>query len=196
MIISDINTASPPLSVVRIEVERLFGRYTYTLSKEDQHRQLDSSLVILYGDNGSGKTTILKLLFHLLSPAQNRGHRTFLAQTPFAKFSVLLADGTQIVCTRGQGKLTGSFQVKILRGEEIVPPVNYEVDDNRKVKSEDDKFIRTLNNLQLSQFFLGDDRVLNSDIFETEESGKEQILKKFLFSQISRGIDVQPTIDR
>ncbi|MBK1990927.1 AAA family ATPase [Sphaerospermopsis aphanizomenoides BCCUSP55] len=27
-----------------------------------------SSLIIIYGDNGSGKTTIIKLLFHLLSP--------------------------------------------------------------------------------------------------------------------------------
>ncbi|MHC5828218.1 MAG: hypothetical protein ACYT04_73080, partial [Nostoc sp.] len=67
----DINTVSPPLSVVRIEVERLFGRYTYTLVKKDNNPHIDSSLMILYGDNGSGKTTILKLLFHLLSTGHN-----------------------------------------------------------------------------------------------------------------------------
>ena len=60
----DIKTNSPPLSIVSIEVEQLFGRYNYTLSKKDTHNEVDSSLMILYGDNGSGKTTILKLLFH------------------------------------------------------------------------------------------------------------------------------------
>ncbi|MEH2120654.1 MAG: hypothetical protein V7K46_21345 [Nostoc sp.] len=33
----DINTASLPLSVVRIEVEQLFGKYTYTLAKKDNN---------------------------------------------------------------------------------------------------------------------------------------------------------------
>lgn len=36
---------SLPLSIVRIEVEKLFGKYTYILSKEDN---IDSFLVILY----------------------------------------------------------------------------------------------------------------------------------------------------
>ncbi|WP_143861855.1 AAA family ATPase [Nostoc linckia] len=34
--------------------------------KKDNNLHIDFSLIILYGDNGSGKTTILKLLFHLL----------------------------------------------------------------------------------------------------------------------------------
>ena len=83
----DIKTNSPPLSIVSIEVEQLFGRYNYTLSKKDIDGEVDSSLMIIYGDNGSGKTTILKLLFHLLSP--HPGHRKFLTQIPFSKFSLI-----------------------------------------------------------------------------------------------------------
>jgi ABC-type Na+ transport system ATPase subunit NatA len=94
-------SAESPLSVTRIEIEKLFGgKYTYDISKEVASTGSLSSLFILYGDNGSGKTTILKLLFHLLSISEDRGHSSFIAQIPFAKFAVSLAGGTDIVVSR------------------------------------------------------------------------------------------------
>lgn len=78
----DFNVNILPLSVVRIEVEKLFGRYTYILSREDNNFT-DSSLIILYGDNGSGKTNILKLLFHLLSTGTRRGHPHIFSKNIF-----------------------------------------------------------------------------------------------------------------
>jgi energy-coupling factor transporter ATP-binding protein EcfA2 len=108
-----IEESSLPKSIVRIEVEKLFGKYTYTLSKRDNHL-IDSSLIILYGNNGSGKTTILKLLFHLLSPNSVRDHLSFLAHTHFRKFSVVLADGTSITAARGD-TTTGSFELQLIK---------------------------------------------------------------------------------
>jgi len=61
-------------AISRISVTRLFGQFDYILSSEPTTPSLShANILILYGDNGSGKTTILKLLFHLLSPSNNRG---------------------------------------------------------------------------------------------------------------------------
>jgi ABC-type cobalamin/Fe3+-siderophores transport system ATPase subunit len=167
-----IEKGSLPLSIVRIEVEKLFGKYTYTLLKKDNNL-VDSSLVILYGDNGSGKTTILKLLFHLLSPAIQMGHRSFLAKTPFQKFSVVLTDGTSIVAIRTSGTLTGSFALQLTKNNDTFIE-NIEVKENQKYQErEGDDFYRNLLDLELSLFFLGDDRNLDSDIFANEEYIKQ-----------------------
>ena len=69
----------PTFFIKRIHVAKLFGLYTYDLSVADSTKTNLSRLLILYGDNGSGKTTILKLLFNLLGFEQGRGQKTFLA---------------------------------------------------------------------------------------------------------------------
>jgi ABC-type Na+ transport system ATPase subunit NatA len=66
----------------RIHVERLFGYLTYTLPNEKQKASDFDRLMILYGDNGSGKTTILTLVFCLLSPVLGRGEKTHIAHVP------------------------------------------------------------------------------------------------------------------
>ncbi len=84
-----------------IRVEGLFGLYTYRLPR-------DGSLpdaAILYGDNGAGKSTILRLAFHLLSSADNRGHRSALWEVPFRRLEVTLASGVSFVAERAdQGR--------------------------------------------------------------------------------------------
>jgi len=72
-------------SISKIFVHKLFGTYDYVLSAPDNANE-PNSLVILYGDNGTGKTTILKLLFHLLSPETGQGHKTALATIPVSAF--------------------------------------------------------------------------------------------------------------
>lgn len=106
----DMDLEQAPISIVRIDVEKLFGKYTYSLPDEDIRQENYSSLLIMYGDNGCGKTTVLKLLFHVLSPALRRGHRSFIARVPFKSFSVLLADGTRITVRRKDDNLIGPYQ--------------------------------------------------------------------------------------
>ncbi|WP_432700053.1 AAA family ATPase [Kluyvera cryocrescens] len=72
-----------------IYVEKLFGLYTYDFNSE----MLNNSAVILYGDNGVGKSTLLRLAFHLLSPSNNGGHRTGLYKTNFELLKVELTSG-------------------------------------------------------------------------------------------------------
>ena len=55
----DINQS---ISISKINISKLFGKYSYSLSS-----LIMEKIVILYGQNGSGKTTILKLLFKALT---------------------------------------------------------------------------------------------------------------------------------
>jgi ABC-type cobalamin/Fe3+-siderophores transport system ATPase subunit len=75
--------------ITSIKVKGLFGLYDYTLP---QTGELDDA-AILYGDNGVGKSTILRLAFHLLSAGEDKGHRTALYYTEFERLEVILTSG-------------------------------------------------------------------------------------------------------
>jgi energy-coupling factor transporter ATP-binding protein EcfA2 len=84
----------PLISAIRIQ--GLFGMYAYNLPEEG----ILSNAAILYGDNGFGKSTILRLAFHLLSAATNRGHRNALFDTYFHTLEVDLHNGVLLGATR------------------------------------------------------------------------------------------------
>src|SRR6266704_2357742 len=100
-----------PWAISRVTVDRLFNLYSYELPPKSQRADF-SRLLILYGDNGSGKTTILQLLFHLLSPEVMRGHKSFVARTMFQSMVVRFANGTTVSASRETAR-TGSFQMSI-----------------------------------------------------------------------------------
>ncbi|MET9547512.1 AAA family ATPase [Streptomyces sp. NPDC006627] len=97
-----------------VEVENLFGRYSYEMnfSNTESPQSRADRLTLIYGSNGTGKTTILKLLWHTLSPANSRGHRTSIAKTPFESFSVHLTNGDVIRIAKLEG-LYGSFVAQV-----------------------------------------------------------------------------------
>lgn len=79
--------------ITSIRIDKLFGLYTYCLPKTGSF----SNAAIFYGDNGVGKSTLLRLVFHLLSAANNRSHRTALYNTEFHKLEVDLASGITLI---------------------------------------------------------------------------------------------------
>lgn len=108
----NLSTSDQHRPITQIEVEGLFGRFDYCIpSRLEEHGDI-SRLCVLYGDNGAGKTTILSLLFRLLSPTDSAGHKTYVAQTPFKRFAVRLSDGSQITAQRRAAE-AGSYQVYI-----------------------------------------------------------------------------------
>lgn len=158
-------TSQVELAICHIEVEQLFGRYSYMLSYDE----LNFSPFILYGNNGSGKTTIIKLLFHLLSPNQKREHYTFIAKTLFAKFAVSFASGKLVVVSR-QDSLSGSFTLQILQGETVISSEYIEADSHNRVQNKSgNNFYQKLLELQLNVFVIGDNRIIDSDVFEADE---------------------------
>lgn len=85
---------NPRLHLVKeIKVIKLFGLYSYTLNSTD----INDGTIILYGDNGVGKSTILRLVFDLLSTSDKKGHRTALLQANFELLEVTMTSGTKLI---------------------------------------------------------------------------------------------------
>ena len=107
--------------IKEITAEKLFGRYDYVIPLGVDPDGGASQMSLLYGDNGAGKTTILNLVFHLLSSDLFRGHKTHIAKVPFRTFSVTFSDGTIISASRPDGDLTGDFELRLsLSGDQPV----------------------------------------------------------------------------
>lgn len=173
------NVQSPTSAVIEhVSLRRLFGHYSYELpqlhatASGGAHRRL----FLLYGDNGSGKTTILRLLYHLFSSAQNKGHRTYLARTPFESLEVHLTDGISLRVARHDSELVGSFWMTVMRGSHTVAEYYYETEGGRipPVREPEERynewrFLQHLKNLDLAPYFLADDRSMYSDNIDPEE---------------------------
>lgn len=141
-------------------------------------------LTLVYGANGTGKTTLLRMLFDGLSPARNRGHRTALGQLRFRSFVVEFANGDTVEYTRPDAS-EGPFAATVGIGGSSYSwswrpdePPGYEIDTRTgglraaSVRTEEAAFLEALASLGVNPVFLTDSRVLISDLVEpsvTEE---------------------------
>ena len=97
-----------PNAIVEVRVDGLFGHINQTLSTSEDNQAAISRLAILYGENGTGKTMLLRLAFDLISSRVDRGHKSRLVATPFLLLELKLANGTILSATR-QTAESGSF---------------------------------------------------------------------------------------
>jgi energy-coupling factor transporter ATP-binding protein EcfA2 len=112
----------------RIEVERLFGQYTYDLSDRDLAADTAPKLLLLYGDNGSGKTTILRILFFLLSHVDNQRHKTIVSGIRFKRFLVEFANGTVVAAERAKDDVR-PYELRVTKDGKAVARAEYGKDD-------------------------------------------------------------------
>lgn len=123
--------------IANIQVKKLFGLYTYSIPEESDL----SNAAILYGDNGVGKSTLLRMVFHLLSAANNRGHRTALYKTEFEHLEVVLSSGVKLAARVQQPGPDKLLLLEISSQDKKVAVWDYRPRDDSRFLGEDDVFI-------------------------------------------------------
>ncbi len=152
------------IGIKRIEIRDLFGYYDYTF---DMTKIENNKMLILYGDNGSGKTTILKSILFLLSSADKAGHKSGLARISFKKIDITLSNNVTIGASR-LNDIIGSYNYYLLEDNVEKYNIFLQADENNdnainvsdsteegKKFHELLKFIKSLN---IEIFFLSDSR--------------------------------------
>lgn len=106
---------SEPL-IKSVRVDGLFGLYSYILPGEGGMQ----NGAILYGDNGAGKSTILRLVFHLLSAADDRGHRNALYKADFRILEVELSSGVKVSAAQNTSDQQKVLSLSISEGDRVI----------------------------------------------------------------------------
>jgi len=155
------------LYITQIDVEDLFGVYTYSIPVEEMDI---SKLLILYGNNGAGKTTILQMIFNVLSSEKSEGHKSELANTKFKELSIYLSNNFKITAYR-ENNLIGDYKLSILKNENLLKQascdteiINNDFKIFNKTGNELYNFLNFLKEINLSIHYLSDDRKVKSNI--------------------------------
>ncbi len=154
-------TKSPKLD--RIVVKGLFAKYDYDIGGTDTASM--APLAILYGDNGCGKTTILRLVFHLLAHERTQGHRGFVSRVNFREVSLKFSDGSTVWARRTGHDTTGEFVMGLDRSglclQQAVFRPNSEglvVLSSPDEEAHSDALLAEIQNMGHSLYMLSDDR--------------------------------------
>lgn len=170
--------------IVEIEIRGLFGYFKYTFPEKGNSIDLFERLLVIYGLNGTGKTTILNLIYHTLSPRERAGHRTALAAIPFSLFRITLASGSTVTVSRTKA-IPGTFKMSVSRGSHKTVSHTFKaIDDPPRVIAPDtislaeQKIYKALADISPNLFHLPDDRSINVEIFgkDAYESKLQQLL--------------------
>lgn len=155
-----------------IAVEKLFGQYDYKLTLSNVVK--DDNVFVLYGDNGTGKSTILRLTYHLLCSELGQAHKTYIANVAFKHFCLEFDDGTRISAERGEENedLIGGFTIKYVKDNEYISsrmPCGWDEDSHKYTisfssLSESKKdFYQIINKLkEINVYFIPDNRNTDS----------------------------------
>jgi energy-coupling factor transporter ATP-binding protein EcfA2 len=158
--------------ITRIKIRNLFGRLNYDIPETGSASTYNESstyddLLIVYGDNGSGKTTILQMLFNLLSAQQGRGRKTFLAQTPFERFEIHLNRASSVILEKPSGQLIGGYTIRVLGPDGKPETFTMTASADGSIKADENPFAelrQSMARLGVSLYFLPDDRRVQADL--------------------------------
>ena len=94
-----------PRYIKTVRVQKLFGEFDYELD----FNAGDPRLAIIAGSNGSGKTTVLRLINSALTRRPGRG-KDVVFNTSFEVFELALSTGLSVGFQRKSRTLTGPFE--------------------------------------------------------------------------------------
>ena len=168
-------------NIESIEIKRLFGLYDYQLNL-NKHVTSSSNLMVLYGDNGSGKTTILNLVYHLLSNEGDKGHRFFLLNVPFLSLKVILSCGAKITALRkniDDTNLLGCYTILVEDGHNKKIEANFLANadqaDPNKLRLE--PYLNWLKSKEITLRFISENRHVRNYADSDIELGQERIFR-------------------
>ena len=183
------------LAIKEVKIEKLFGYYTYNIPGENIEDI--SRLMLVYGDNGSGKTTILKMIFWLLSSKDRSGFKSQIAATKFKEFSITFMNGIQIGASREKNNLIGGYTYFVNNNSEPVYTISLKTRPDNSINlgtgTKEDKLFRQILNfiagLKISVFYLSDDRrifnSITSDLYEPESYEHRILEDSIVFSGLN-----------
>lgn len=156
-----------PYFLKQFRVAGLFGEYDYDFPTAEHNADALSQLMILYGDNGTGKTTLLDTMFNLLFPRNGRGHRTALLRTKFRLIEALLSSGITVGARRKRNEVVGSYIMYVRRGKKALASFGFQPDADYAVTTKPlgpdyDDLMNELEDHIPSLHYLSDDRILRS----------------------------------
>ena len=164
---------SKPTYIRRIEISKLFGYLTYAIPRDDPTSTDFSRLMMLYGDNGCGKTTILSLLFALLAPQLRAGHRGYIRRTPFKRFTIYFDDGASVSAEK-KAELVGAYSVCVAQNQS--ERTYHLTTDARGIIEETPDLLSLVQHLRRFSpaiYFLPDDRRVRSTLDDDGENPDE-----------------------
>lgn len=156
------------LKISKIEVRKLFGVYNYDLQYTSGDVTYDN-LMILYGDNGTGKSTILRMIYYLLSNKEKNGHKSELANIAFESFLISFTDGSYIKAFRKNDEFhwLGKYSIEYnINGKSDTFALQSNRDDERW-------FIRLSGSNVEKQYYVLLDLLKNEDILFISDRRKE-----------------------
>ncbi|MEJ6014710.1 AAA family ATPase [Aeromonas caviae] len=126
--------------ITSIHIKDLFGLYSYTLPNDGEFQ----NAAILYGDNGAGKSTILRLAFHLLSSAGDKGHRNALYKSDFKELSVCLSSGYSVNAIKNTVNSVDILSLSISHNNNNIAEWDFIPSDPRQqlIWNDDSKYLR------------------------------------------------------
>lgn len=163
----------PPMEplISCIDIEKLFGSFTYSLKANATLNPESGRLMLLYGENGSGKTTILNLLYHLLHPEPYGGHRSYVGSIPFKTIRIHLFNGASVTAYRLKNVELGDYKIKITSQMGNIR-WTWKSDRKHKGDSTDPEYLKLcslMENFGLSFHFLRDSRRVEGSSIPSEQ---------------------------
>jgi energy-coupling factor transporter ATP-binding protein EcfA2 len=200
-----------------ISVEALHGKFSYEVdllsglddavsSPTRLFSANENRLSLIYGGNGTGKTTLLRLLFDGLSAAPDRHHRGSMATIKFQSFVVEFVDGSRVEYQR-DGPTDGGFTATITKagvrtdwtwtpGQSRAPSI-LETDQGEFTiydpEEREAAFLTALRSLEVNPVFLTDARNLVSDLVDEDSP---RIREHYYGARPSAAFDMDRVVQR
>jgi len=177
------------VKILSINISKLFGYKEINIDISP-----DDNLVVLYGDNGSGKTTVLNLLYHIFSPEPKGGHRTNIGNIIFKSISINLSNKINLILERDEIN-SGPYHLKITDIDNVI---NWDwfPNDHPKYKEGDDnykKYCDLMEKLNFSIFYLPanrhtdeEDDIQKTIVIQDSDGKKRRILRQGIKTSLNR----------